>query len=119
MNRKFIFSVLPLGCLLAFSLVFVSCGGGSSSLNGTTWTSGDHELICHEGYRGMFDNGRSTGQAFSWGPIKNKNNTFDVLATNGRFRWTCKLSLSGKKLTVIPDAGNSGVKTVYRKGSLE
>jgi len=93
MNKKLVFSVM-LVCLLAFSLVFVSCGNSASKLEGTWETeSGDSNLELSKDGTGKWD-----GYSITW-KIENKRLVF----TGSGLTFSYSYQLSGSTLTVTDD----------------
>ena len=98
MNKKLIFPVLPV-CLLAVSLVFVSCGNSTSKLVGT-WVdeSENSTIVLSKDGTGSWDKDNITWK------IENKRLVF----TGSGLTLSFDYKLSGSTLTII-DGDDSSI----------
>ena len=99
MNKKLIFSVM-LVCLLAFCLVFVSCGGDKSKLIGT-WEGEEGPIELFKDGTANFD-----GSSGTW-TVENNRIMFTIMGQ----AMSMDYKLSGKTLTLTYD----GETVIYTK----
>ena len=91
MKKKLISSVV-LVCLLAFSLLFVSCGGGTSKLAGI-WEGEDGSIELLKNGTGNWG-----GTSVTWTDENNR-----LMLTSGSQAFSMDYKLSGKTLTLTMD----------------
>jgi len=101
MNKKLIFSVM-LVCLLAVSLVFVSCGDSASKFAGTWAAEGENSTI----ELSKDGTGKWDGHNITW-KIENKRLVF----TGSGLTFSYDYKLSGSTLTITDD----GDTTVFKR----
>ena len=93
MNKKLFLPVMPV-CLLAFGLLFVSCGGDSSKLAGVWEAESDGSTL------ELVKDGTGSWDGFSitW---KTENNR--LVVTGGSLEFSYDYKLSGSTLTLTDD----------------